>query len=202
MTEIAEQKGSGAAGAGQSMTGQAKEKVQEGAEQVQQKAQQLKGQAGGRIRQELDTRSGDAGSQLLSTAAAMRRTSTQLEEEGKEVPAKVATMVAERAERLGDYMTVANADRMLRDVESFARRQPWLVAIGSAAAGFLASRFLKASSGNRYASGNGSWSEGRQDVYAAAGTPGYAGVGSATPELVSAGSPASEWGGPGGTPER
>jgi ElaB/YqjD/DUF883 family membrane-anchored ribosome-binding protein len=132
----------------------------------------------------------------------MRQTSRQLQEEGKEVPAKVATVVAERAERLGDYMTVANADRIVRDVESFARRQPWLVAIGSAAAGFLASRFLKASSGHRYASGNGSGSNGGQDAYAATGTSGYAAVGSATPERVSAGSPASEWGGAGGTPER
>jgi ElaB/YqjD/DUF883 family membrane-anchored ribosome-binding protein len=201
MTEIAEQRGSGAAGSGQSTTDQAKEKVQEGAEQVQQKAQELKGQAGGRIRHELDTRSAEAGSQLLSTAEAMRRTSRQLQEEGKEMPAKVATVVAERAERLGDYLTVANADRMIRDVESFARRQPWLVAIGTAAAGFLASRFVKASSGNRYASGNGSGSNGRQDVYGATGTSGYAGVGSTTPELVSAGAPASEWGGAGGTSE-
>ena len=198
MTEIAEQQGRGAPGSGQSTTEQAKEKVQEGAEQVQQKAQELKGQAGGRIRQELDTRSTDAGTQLLSTAEAMRRTGRQLEDEGKEMPAKVANVVAERAERLGDYMTAANADRIVRDVESFARRQPWLVAIGTATVGFLASRFLKASSGNRYASGNGSGSNGRQDVHGATGTSGYAGVGSATPELVSAGSPASEWGGAGG----
>jgi ElaB/YqjD/DUF883 family membrane-anchored ribosome-binding protein len=198
MTEIAQQQSRGAPGDGQSTTDQAKEKVQEGAEQVQQKAQELKSQAGGRIRQELDARSTDAGSQLLSTAEAMRRSSRQLQEEGKEVPARVTTAVADRAERLGDYMTVANADRIVRDVESFARRQPWLVAIGGAVVGFLGSRFLKASSGNRYESGNGSESNGREDWRPV--TSGSADVGNEAPAPLAAS--ASEWGGAGGNSEQ
>ena len=66
------------------------------------------------------------------------------------------TAVADRAERLGSYMTRANADQMIRDVENFARRQPLLFAFGGATLGFLASRFMKASSSSRYQSGNGS----------------------------------------------
>ena len=202
MTEIAEQTGRGAAGPEQSTTDQAKEKVQETAQQVQEKAQDVKGQAGGRIRQELDTRSTEAGSQLQSTAEAMRRTAEQLQQEGKETPAKVTNLVAERAERLGTYMTGANADRIVRDVENFARRQPWLVAIGGAMAGFFASRFLKASSGSRYESGNGSVTNGRQD-WQPGGPSGYASIGD-TMAVVSD-SPASsgtERGGPGGQSER
>src|ERR1044072_1011175 len=53
-------------------------------------------------------------------------------------------------ERRGSYLARADADQVLRDVEAFARRQPWLVAVGGAAAGFFAARFLKASSGARY----------------------------------------------------
>ena len=192
MTEIAEQTGRSTAGSGRSAADQAKEKVQETAQQAQEKAQEVKSQAGGRIRQELDTRSTEAGSQLRSTAEAMRRTGEQLQQEGKDVPARVTNLVAERAERLGEYMTGANADRIVRDVERFARKQPWLVAIGGAAVGFLASRFLKASSSGRYESGNGSWSNG--------GAPGYDNVAYATGPAAPAtqGASASEWGGAGG----
>ena len=155
MTEIAEQEGR-AGTSGQSTAEQAKEKVQATTQEVQQKAQEVKGQAGSRVRQEVDNRSKQAGSQLQFTADAMRRTGEQLQQEGKEGPAKVTHLVAERAERLGNYMTEVNADQMLRDVENFARRQPWLLALGGATFGFLASRFVKASSSRRYESSNGS----------------------------------------------
>ena len=168
MTEIAETTGrtgdpgrTGAAGrtggqsqeSGPSVTDQAKEKVQETAQGVQQKAQEVKGQAGDRVRQEVEKHSVQTGSQLLFTADAMRRTGKQLQQEGKDGPAKVTDAVAERAERLGSYMTAANTDQILRDVEDFARRQPWLVAIGGTTLGFLASRFMKASSTRRYEEG-------------------------------------------------
>ena len=133
-----------------SVSEQAKEKVQEGAAVVQEKAEDLKGTAGERARQELQLRSTQAGSQLHSTAAAMRRTTEQLRQEGNEEGAKAMEFVAARAERLGGYLTGVHADKMLRDVEALARRQPWLAAVGGAAAGFFASRFLKASSRARY----------------------------------------------------
>jgi ElaB/YqjD/DUF883 family membrane-anchored ribosome-binding protein len=150
---------SGGLGEGGSVPEQAKEKVQEGVEVVQEKAQEWKGTAGERVRQEVDTRSTEAGTQLQGTASAMRRTTEQLRQEANEVPAKAMDFVAERTERLGSYLTRADADQVLRDVEAFARRQPWLVAVGSAAAGFFAARFLKASSSARYqtsAAGSGS----------------------------------------------
>jgi hypothetical protein len=43
---------------------------------------------------------------------------------------------------------------MLRDVERFARRQPWAFTLGGVVAGFFASRFLKASSQQRYSGGD------------------------------------------------
>lgn len=161
MTETAERLGSGA-GQEQSTSEQAKEKVQETAQQVQQKAQEVKGQAGDRVRQELDSRSTQAGSQLQLTADAMRRTGQQLRDEEKEGPAKAIDMVADRAEQLGNYMTSANADKILRDVEDFARRQPWLVAFAGATLGFLASRFTKASSTRRYEGSGGETQNGQR----------------------------------------
>ena len=95
----------------------------------------------------------------------MRRTGKQLREEDKEGPAKVVDMVAERAERLGDYMTKVDADKMLDDVEDFARRQPWLAAIGGATVGFFASRFMKASSSRRYEGGGSSKQNGQRSSY-------------------------------------
>jgi len=137
---------------GGSVPEQAKEKVQEGVEVVQEKAEEWKGTAGERVREELDTRSTEVGAQLQGTATAMRRTTEQLRQDGNEVPARAMDFIAERTERLGGHLAGAQADQVLRDVEAFARRQPWLVAVGGAAAGFLAARFLKASSSARYRS--------------------------------------------------
>ena len=173
--------GSGESG---SVPEQAKEKVQEGVEVVQEKAQEWKGTAGERVRQEVDARSTEAGTQLQGTATAMRRSTEQLRQEGNEVPAKAIDFVAERTERLGSYLTGANADQVLRDVEAFARRQPWLVAVGGAAAGFFAARFLKASSGARYqassaGSGSPTWAPKES-----AGERSSVGSGAARPSMV------------------
>ena len=144
MTELASQ-ADAQTGDGQSMTGQAQQKVQE-------KAQEVRGQVSGQVRQQVDTRSTQAGEQITSVADAMRRTGQSLRDEGNEAPAKVTDAVAERADRLGGYLRDSNADRILQDVEDMARRQPWLFALGGLALGLVASRFLKASSGGRYQS--------------------------------------------------
>jgi len=145
---------SGQPGSGQSTTEQAKEIVQESAQQVQeqvgQKAQEMRMHAGERVRQQLDTRSSRAGQQVTATAAAIRRVGQQLRSEGNDGTANYADQVADRAERLGNYLAHGDADRLLRDVENFARRQPLLTALSGTALGFLASRFLKASSASRY----------------------------------------------------
>jgi hypothetical protein len=47
-------------------------------------------------------------------------------------------------------MKDSDADRILGDVEDFARSNPWAVAAGGLALGFAASRLLKASSSRRY----------------------------------------------------
>ncbi len=132
--------GGGAQGA--SSTEQAKEKVQD-------TAQQAAGQARGQIRRQVDERSTQAGEQVSSTAGDVRSVAQQLREQGKEQPAKIAEQAADRAERLGNYLKQADGEAILRDVEDFGRKQPWAVMVGGLAAGFLASRFLKASSSRR-----------------------------------------------------
>jgi ElaB/YqjD/DUF883 family membrane-anchored ribosome-binding protein len=149
MTDV-KQPVAGAHGSEHSTTEQAKERVQGTAQQVGQKAQEVRDQAGERVRKELDTRSTEAGEQVSTTADAIRRVGEQMREDGNQGVAKYAEQVADRVERLGTYLTQSSADRVLHDVESFARRRPWLAALGGAAVGFLASRFVKASSATRY----------------------------------------------------
>ncbi len=119
-------------------------------EQVQDKAVEVKSQAGGQIREQVDTRSTQAGEQMNSVGGALRRTSEQLRQEGKDQPARLLEQGAERVERLGGYLENVDADSMLRDIEAFGRRRPWLMAAGAAVAGLAASRFLRASSARRY----------------------------------------------------
>ena len=121
---------------------QAKEKAQEGAQQAKRT-----------VSQQVDQRSTQAGERVGSTASDIRSVSEELRKQGKDQPAKLAEQAAQRAEKLGDYLTRADGDAILRDVEDFGRRQPWAVIAGGVALGFAASRFLKASSSRRYESG-------------------------------------------------
>ena len=131
-------------------TEQVKEQVQGAAQQVGEKAQQARGQARERVRTQIDSRSTAVGEQIRDASDAIRRSSSDLREQGKEGPAGVMEQVADRGERLASYFHDADGDRILGDVERFARSRPWLVAAGSAVVGFVASRFMKASSGRRY----------------------------------------------------
>jgi gas vesicle protein len=119
-------------------------------DQAKEKAQEAAGEAKGRVREQVDQRSTEAGEKVSSTAGDLRSVSQQLREQGQEAPAKLAEQAAERTERLGSYLTESDADRILSDVEDYARKQPWAVVAGGLVLGFAASRFLKASSSQRY----------------------------------------------------
>ena len=119
-------------------------------ERAKEQAQQAAGQAKSTLRSQVDQRSTDAGRKVGGVASDVRSVGDQLREQGKDQPAKLADQAAERAERLGTYLTESDADRILGDVEDFGRRRPWAVIAGGLALGFVASRFLKASSSRRY----------------------------------------------------
>ena len=131
------------------------------AEQAKEKAQEAGQQARSRVRDEVDRRSTEAGEQAGSAADAVRKASEQLREQGNEPVAKGMEQVADRVERAGGWLRDSDGDRILADVEGFARRNPMAVAAGGLAAGFALSRLLKASSRTRYdsqaggTSGNG-----------------------------------------------
>lgn len=130
----------------------AKQAAQDAAGQAQEKAREAAGQAKGKARQEVDRRSTEAGERVSTTASDVRSVGDQLRQQGKDGPARMADQVADRADRLGGYLQESDADTILRDVEDFGRRQPWAVVAGGLLLGFAASRFLKASSRERYRS--------------------------------------------------
>jgi ElaB/YqjD/DUF883 family membrane-anchored ribosome-binding protein len=145
-----------------------KELALQAQEQVQAKAHELRGEAELEIREQVDQRSTQLGQQVQSVGQALHSGSQQLHREGKDAPAKVVDQIAGKADELGGYLQSADADRILGDVESFARRRPWLTAGIGAAVGFLASRFLKASSQRRFDTFHGN---GRDDVPPVRPTP-------------------------------
>ena len=60
------------------------------------------------------------------------------------------TSILDMLRSYSSYLRDSNSDRILSDVESWARSRPWVAAAAGALVGFAASRFLKASSRRRY----------------------------------------------------
>jgi gas vesicle protein len=129
---------------------QAQEKAQEVREKAGEQVRNASGQARDRVRSQVDERSTQVGQQVSTQAGDLRTVADQLREQGKDSPARMVEQVADRAERAGSWLTESDADRILGDVEDFARSKPWAVAAGGLALGFMASRMLKASSSSRY----------------------------------------------------
>jgi len=127
---------------------QAKEQVQ----QVTERAHDVAGNAQLKIRDQIDTRSTQAGEQVVATAMALRSGADELYRQGNESAGDAAKRAAAQAERLGSYLKSADADQILADVEDVASRNSWAVVVGGVVAGAAAARFLKASSSRRYAS--------------------------------------------------
>jgi hypothetical protein len=138
--------------------GGVKDAAQDRARQVADQAQQVAGQAKGTLREQVDQRSRDAGSRVSATAQDVRSVGDELRKQGKEGPAKLADRAAERAEHLGGYLEDTSGEQLLQDLEDAARKNPWAVVLGGLAVGFAASRVLKASSSERYASRQGTGS--------------------------------------------
>ena len=126
--------------------------VEDAASAAQDKAMELKSRGAGQVREQLDTRTTDVGRQARSVAQALRQSGEKLRGEGNPQAASVTEGAAQRAEQLGEYLERVQGDELLRDVERFARRRPWLLAGMGLFAGLVASRMMKASSEQRYES--------------------------------------------------
>lgn len=132
------------------MAEQGRSSTEQVQEQAKEKAQEATEKARHSLRDQVDSRSSRAGEQISQQAGDLRSLSQELRNQGKEGPANMAEQAADRAEKVGSYLTRSDADRILQDAEQMARSNPWAVMAGGFAMGFLASRFLKASSSDRY----------------------------------------------------
>jgi ElaB/YqjD/DUF883 family membrane-anchored ribosome-binding protein len=130
---------------------QAQSKVQEATATAQEKASELREQGSQRLREQVDQRSTEVGQQIRSLAEQLRRSGSELQpNEGNSQAAQFTSQAAERLERLGSYLEEVNGNDVMRDIESFARRRPWMLAGAGLLAGVAAARFMKASSEQRY----------------------------------------------------
>jgi metal-dependent amidase/aminoacylase/carboxypeptidase family protein len=127
-----------------------REQAQEKAQQAQDKAQEVASKASDQARTQVDQRSTELGHRVTSTADDIRSVGQQLREQGKDQPARIAEQAAGHVERAGSWLRDSDSNQLLSDVEDFGRRQPWAFALGGLALGIAASRFLKASSTQRY----------------------------------------------------
>jgi ElaB/YqjD/DUF883 family membrane-anchored ribosome-binding protein len=126
--------------------------MQQAASATQDKAVELREKSAGQLRQQLDTRTTDAGGQVRNVARALRRSGEELRGQGNDQAAQITDGAAQRVESLGDYLERVDGDQLLRDAERFARQRPWLLAGMGLVAGLVASRVMKASSERRYQS--------------------------------------------------
>ena len=145
-----ETSGSHPSGAVAEVKEKGEELVSSAQDQISTKAQELGGEAKLQIREQLEQRSTETGEQVESIGKVLHSSANQLRSEGNDMPAKIVEEVARRTDDLGNYLRSAQADRILDDIERFARRRPWVTAGVGALAGFVASRFLKASGERRY----------------------------------------------------
>ena len=124
-------------------------KVEDAASAAQEKASELREQSSARLRDQFDERSTQAGSQMRSLAKALRRSGNDLSDEHNSA-SQLTTRAADRIERVGSYLEQKSGDELMRDIETFARRRPWMLAGIGMVAGVAAARFTKASSEQRY----------------------------------------------------
>jgi ElaB/YqjD/DUF883 family membrane-anchored ribosome-binding protein len=150
---VARHQSMGAVMSGQTM-GKESGSVGEKADEVKGVVVEQAGHAADRGRnvaqQQLDQRSTELGEQVGTAAWTLRQVADQSRTEGNDQQARLAEAAAERGERLSNYLVEADGERMLREAEDFARREPWVVAGAGLAIGFVLARALKASSSTRY----------------------------------------------------
>ena len=118
-------------------------------EQLSTKAHELGEDVSFQVREQLDQRSTQAGEQVQAMGHALQSGSS-FAVKARTSLRKVMAQVAKRAEDAGAYLQSAQADRILIDLERFAQRRPWVTAGVGLFAGFVASRFVKASADRRY----------------------------------------------------
>lgn len=136
-------------------------------QQIKDKASDLAQGAKEQARAQFDDRKGAAVGELGTLATSLRRVVDELGESNPHnMSGKVVSTIADRIDTFGRSLEGKDLDRVVNDVERFARRNPAAFLGGAVALGFLASRFLKSSSDAMYGGG---------DYYSSEAYGGYSG---------------------------
>ena len=116
---------------------------------IRDRAREVVGQAKERAAETIESRFDSTKSraaETLSGVAAAFKTSSDSLRGQNEGASRAIERAAEGVERFASYLSEANVDDVVESVHEFARRQPAAFIGGAFALGFLASRFIKATS--------------------------------------------------------
>ena len=117
------------------VTGQVASDAKQAASQVAEQAKEL-------VSQKVTEKAGRGADDIRQFAHVLRNTRGQL---GDNMAAPLVDKAADQLERFSRFLQDANPERVVRDVERFARREPLLFLGGAFALGLLGARFLKSS---------------------------------------------------------
>jgi hypothetical protein len=119
-------------------------------QQIRDTAANLAQGAKEQARAQYDERKGAAVGELGTLASSLRRVVDELGQSNpNNMSGKVVATLADRLESFSRSLDGKDLDRVVTDVERFARRNPAAFLGGAVALGFIASRFLKSSAGPR-----------------------------------------------------
>jgi hypothetical protein len=118
---------------------------------VREAAQNAVRQGKSLLGKQVDERTTQIGRQVGAVAQELRHVGDELRASGPlALAAGYVDQAADLVERLGTYLQDADSERLMGDLESIARQNPWSVAAGALVLGFTTSRFLKTSSARRH----------------------------------------------------
>jgi hypothetical protein len=130
-------------------TGGARGQIRQVKDQVVDQAKNTFRQARDKATSSLGDSRRQAADQIGGIATAFHSASDHLRGENQERLAGFADSLAGQVDQAANYLRDADLDRMVRDFESLARRQPALVFGAALALGLIGARFLKSSDSNR-----------------------------------------------------
>lgn len=147
---------SGDSDTGNPITDQVKQGSQQALQQTQQTAGQVAGQAKDQARSMFETQKGQVTDQASKISQALRQSGENLQTQNVGPAATVLSTAADRLDGFSSYLQGRNADQLVQEAASFARRNSAVFLGGAFTLGLLAARFLKSSvpssgySGSRY----------------------------------------------------
>ena len=115
-------------------------------EQAQQQARALWQDAKDGARSILDEQKHTAASSINDVAATLRSSASDLGVRNQPMIARMAECAADGLEQVSGALQRRDLDGLIRETESYARRQPMVFFGAAVVAGFLAVRFLKSTS--------------------------------------------------------